>query len=375
MCYKKGLFMTKLLILSSDTGEGHNSVAAAIEKAAGSAGLLSRIRKPLEESSAINRSLGGFYNTLLRHKPGWMVWYFRLIEKTRPNEREFFYSKVRPFISRLVESENPDVLLSVHPMLNHFIQRFIKEERLSIPCYTFVTDPFPPFWRGWASPFVDRYFVPTDEALQALCAAGIPAWRIERTAMPVRPEFRPATEAEIREFRNAMNLDGAATILVNGGARGGGPLVKIYRTIRKVVPDSNILVVCGTNQKLRRDIDRLNHARTRTFGFVQDLHRYVRAADLIVTKPGALSTYEALACRIPVLLAGIGGLMPQESGCFQAARHYDFGFSAGTFEELEEALSEGPAEWNRRRDSIPQFYQFNSGDELIERIHSADVRA
>src|SRR5258708_6052760 len=80
-----------------------------------------------------------------------------------------------------------------HPMLNHLIQRSIKEERLPIPCYPFLTAPFPPFWRGWASPFVDRYFVPTDEALQALTAAGVPAWRIERVRMPVREGFRPAT--------------------------------------------------------------------------------------------------------------------------------------------------------------------------------------
>ena len=49
-------------------------------------------------------------------------------------------------------------------MLNHFIQRYIKEEQLDVPCYTLVTDPFPPFWRGWASPYVDGYFVASDEA-------------------------------------------------------------------------------------------------------------------------------------------------------------------------------------------------------------------
>lgn len=367
--------MTKLLILSSDTGEGHNSAAAAIQNAASSAGLHARIRKPLEESTAINRSLGNFYNTLLRHRPQWMVWYFRLIERARPNERDIFYSKVRQYIGRFIESETPDILLSVHPMLNHFIQRFIKEERLPIPCYTFLTDPFPPFWRGWASPFVDRYFVATDEALQALSAAGIPAWRIERVAMPVRPGFRPATMTEIQEFRNTFKLDGASTILINGGARGGGPLFGIYKTIRKSAPGSNILIVCGRNERLRWRIERLHDPRTRTFGFLDDLHRYVGASDLVVTKPGALSTYEALACRVPVLLAGMRGLMPQESGFFQAARHYDFGFSARTFEELEAAINEGPGEWNRKRDSLSQFYEYNSGEELIERIHPADVRA
>src|SRR5437867_4947697 len=164
--------MTKLLILSSDTGEGHNSAAAAVENAAGTAGLSVKIRKPLEESTRVNRSLANFYNTLLRHRPQWMGRYFRLINRVRPNEREFLYSKVRQYIRRFIESESPDILLSVHPMLNHFIQRFIKEEGLGIRCYTFLTDPFPPFWRGWTSPYIDRYFVPTDEALQALTACG-----------------------------------------------------------------------------------------------------------------------------------------------------------------------------------------------------------
>ena len=83
--------MTKLLILSSDTGEGHNSAAAAIASAAKSAGFISSIRKPLEESTNLNRSLAGFYNTLLRRRPQWMRLYFRLIDSIRPNERDFFY--------------------------------------------------------------------------------------------------------------------------------------------------------------------------------------------------------------------------------------------------------------------------------------------
>src|SRR5207244_5563293 len=338
MCYKRSRFMTKLLILSSDTGEGHNSAAAAVENAAGTAGLSVKIRKPLEESTKVNRSLANFYNTLLMHRPQWMGAYFRLIDSARPNERDFFYSKVRKYICRFMDSESPDIVLSVHPMLNHFIQRYIKEEHLRIPCYTFLTDPFPPFWRGWASPFVDRYFVPTDEALQALTAAGVPAWRIERVRMPVREGFRPPTTSEIQEVRKELDLDGACIILINGGARGGGPLYRIYETIRANAPNSNVMVVCGRNEKLRRHIEGLQDSRTRAFGYLRDLHRYVLASDLVVTKPGALSTYEALACRVPVLLAGICGLMPQESGFFRAVRRYDFGFAAATFEELARTI-------------------------------------
>jgi processive 1,2-diacylglycerol beta-glucosyltransferase len=367
--------MAKLLILSSDTGEGHNSAAAALELAASAAGLNVSIRKPLEESGKVNRSMGKLYNTLLARRPQWMHRYFWLIDHCRPNERDMFYTKAREFIGQFLESENPSSLLSVHPMLNHFVQRYIKEEGLSIPCFTFLTDPFPPFWHGWASPYVDRYFVPTDEALQALSAMGIPAWRIEKVPMPVRPQFLPSTSDEIGITRESLHLDGRSTILINGGARGGGPLWTVYNTVRQAAPDANILIICGHNTILRKRIDDLKNTRTKTFGFLSDIHRYVAAADLVLTKPGALSTYEALACGTPVLLLGVRGLMPQESGLFQAAVHYEFGYAASRLKEVKDVILRGPHEWNRLRGSISHFYLSSSGRELIERIQPLNARA
>ena len=365
--------MTQLLILSSDTGEGHNSAAAAIENAARSAGFQAKIRKPLEESSKVNRSLARLYNLLLMHRPQWMGGYFSIIDSVRPNERDYCYGKVRDYIARFLAAETPDIVLSVHPMLNHFIPRYIKEEAIGIPCFTFVTDPFPPFWRGWTSPYIDQYFVPTDEALQALTASGVPAWRIERVAMPVRSPFVPATMTDLQTFREALKLDDRSLILLNGGARGGGPLLQVYKTIRRADPESNILVVCGNNGRVRSRIERLRDSRTRTFGFLKDMHRYVSASDLVVTKPGALSTYEALACQVPVLLMGLRCLMPQESGLFEAAHHYDFGFGARTLAELERFIRKGPAEWSRKRESITQFFTPRPASEWIERMQPLHV--
>src|SRR5262245_28512202 len=134
--------MTNLLILSSNTGEGHNSAAAAIQHAACAAGINARLRKPLEDSGTLNRSFGSLYNILLTYRQQWIALYFGLIDQVRPNERDAFYAKVRPFIGRFIEGENPDIVFSVHPMLNHFIQRFIKEESRELPCFTLLTDPF-----------------------------------------------------------------------------------------------------------------------------------------------------------------------------------------------------------------------------------------
>lgn len=367
--------MTKLLILSANTGEGHNSAAKALETTAASTDTQVSVRRPLEDSGPFNQALAGLYNNLLARRPQWVHRYFWLVDRCRPNERNFLYGRCQRFIGRFLDSEKPDAVLSVHPMLNHFIQRFIKEERLGVPCYTFLTDPFPPFWQGWASSYVDSFFVPTSEALQALTAMGVAAWKIERVPMPVRPEFRPCTDADLRSFREELDLSGAGTILLNGGARGGGPLAAVYEAARRAAPQADILVVCGSNQALQHRIQSRQHPRTRTFGYVQDIHRFVSASDLVITKPGAMSTYEALACGVPVLLLGLRGLMPQESGLFQAAGRYDFGFAASSLEDIDEILRRGPAAWRQLRTSIAQFYVGTSGKELIERIQPNHVHA
>ena len=365
--------MTKLLILSSDTGEGHNSVASALEGTAKAAGLEVSVRKPAEDSGRFNRMLGRTYNAVLARRPEWMGRYFRLVEYSRPNERDFLYKFARRFIGDFLASERPDIVLSVHPMLNHFVQRFIKEQKRGIPCHTFLTDPFPPLWRGWASPYVDRYFVPTVEAQEALMGLAVPSSRIERVPMPVRPQFRPLATTERQSLRQEFRIDDSPAILINGGARGGGPLVAVYDAIRKGRPDAAVLMVCGLNDRLRARIERMNDPQTRTFGFVTDIQRYIGVADLVVTKPGGMATYETLACGVPLLLLGFGGLMPQESGTFLAASRYGFGHTARDLGELGSIAASGPALWDRFRNSQMQFYRTSSGQELIERIYPNHV--
>ncbi len=357
----------RLLILSSDTGEGHNSAAAALEAAGEDAGWRVSVRKPLEESTAANRIWAGLYNLLLTHRPGWMGLFSRTIDRLKPNEANLFYRRVEGYIARFLEAERPDVILSVHPMLNHMIPRSVAERGLNIRCLTFVTDPFPPFWEGWSSPYIDRYFVLSDEASRALEASGVSADRIERVAMPVRPGFRPHRQEEVDQLRSKLNITGE-TILVNGGARGGGPIRRIVLAVRGASPSANLLVVCGHNARLRRGLDRLRDSKVKTFGFVRDIHELIGAADLVMTKPGALSTYETLASAVPAVLTAIGGVMPQESGLFHAAESYGFGFPVTTFDELARVVGQGPMEWRKKREAIASFYRPGSAADIIGRI-------
>ena len=373
MCYRWLFVMTKLLILSSDTGEGHNSAARAIQSAAEAAGLPVSLRKPLEESSAANRSMAHLYNLFLTHRPSWVGGFLKTIDVVRPNEADVFYRMARRYIQRFIEAERPDVVLSVHPMLNHLIQRWVTERGLDIRCVTFVTDPFPPFWRGWSSPYIRDYFVLSDDAGDALEANGIDRDTIERVAMPIRAGFRPRSPDEVAAIRGRLGVDGP-TILVNGGARGGGPVFELVRTARRAAPDANVLVVCGHNRRVLERIKAIGDSRIMPFGFVKEIHDLVGASDLVVTKPGALATYETLASGVPVTLTAVGGLMPQESGLFKAASRYGFGFAVRTLEEFGDVLRQGLGGWRKKRDAIDSFYRPGSTLEIIERIQPSHVR-
>lgn len=364
--------MARLLILSSDTGEGHNSAARALEREGIDHGWTVRARKPLEESAALNRCLAQVYNWLLTHRPGWVGLFARTIDLFKPNEADFCYRRVRGYIRSFLESERPEAILSVHPMLNHLIQRWVSESRLGIPCYTFVTDPFPPFWKGWSSQYVDRYFVVSDLARTSLVQNGVAADRIERVSMPLRPGFRPRPPAEIARLRQRLGIEGEV-ILLNGGARGGGPLARLFLAVRDAAPRASVLVVCGTNLRLRHWLERLGDPRLRVFGFVEDIASLVGSADLVITKPGALSTYETLSSVVPAVLTSIGGIMPQESGLFQAARRHGFAFAVRTLDELRTVVRSGVTGWQAKQDAILDFYRPGSLPGVMDRIQFSNA--
>ena len=341
--------------------------ARAIEDTSGKAGWNVALRKPLEASAALNYSLAGLYNFLLTHRPGWVGVFAGTIDLVKPNEADFFYRQAHSYIQRFIEREKPQVILSVHPMLNHMIQRWVSEQDLGIRCYTLVTDPFPPFWKGWVSPYVDGYFVLTKDAAASLVRDGVASDRIELVSMPLRGGFRPRQPSEVSELRARLKIDGE-TIVINGGARGGGPLVRVTRTILKAAPQANVLVVCGHNDRVRKRLDQIGSRRLQTFGFTDDMPSLIGAADLVITKPGALSTYETLASSVPAVLTAIGGLMPQESGLFEAASRYGFGFAVRTLDELLAVVKQGVSRWRIKREAIARFYRPSLTPELIERI-------
>ncbi|MDQ3473908.1 MAG: hypothetical protein M3447_09245, partial [Acidobacteriota bacterium] len=169
----------KILIISSDTGGGHRSAAAAIvagvQKFFQGDSYAVRVVRAIEESYQGTKKLVKLYNWLLRNKQHWMKYLYWAVNRFRPETREFFYKRTVGYVSDLFERWCPHVVVSVHPLTQHAIARVLKELGLAdkIPLITVVTDPYYGFWRGWACDDVRLYLVASEEARQQLIDYGI----------------------------------------------------------------------------------------------------------------------------------------------------------------------------------------------------------
>jgi processive 1,2-diacylglycerol beta-glucosyltransferase len=179
---------------------------------------------------------------------------------------------------------------------------FAAEKRrgtITVPLIAVVTDFA--IHSYWVHKEVDLYCVASEEARRDLIRYGIDAARIVVTGIPISPKFLKPRRKE--QVRARLGLDTRrATALIMGGSQGMGPL---QETLHKL-EDLNLqcLVATGLNRELYRMLKKTHgrDKRMRIFGYTRRIHMLMEAADVLITKPGGLTTSEALAKNLPMVL-------------------------------------------------------------------------
>ena len=314
----------KILIISSDTGGGHRSAAQALVEGAnrfweGDSKVV-RVVKAVEESHHITAKLVNLYNWILRNKQHWMKYVYWGMNRFRPETREFFQKGCIGFCTEIFEKWCPHIVVSVHPMTQHIFARLLKELNLAdqIPLVTVVTDPCYGFWKGWACNDVTLYLVANDEARQQLIDYGIDAEKIKISGMPVHPKFHELGERDAQLAREAFGLDAEKfTVFVNAGWVGGGNIPQIFRELVRGELDVQAIFLAGKNEELKKEAEEL--AKTAKFlvkviGYSDEIEKMMQSANVMISKLGGLTTFEALACRLPIIADATTPPMPQEAG-------------------------------------------------------------
>src|SRR5215813_6045197 len=314
----------KILIISSDTGGGHRSAAAAIvagvQKFFEGESYAVRVVRAVEESHHITAKLVALYNWLLRNKQHWMKYFYWLMNRVRPETREFFHSRCIGYCKDIFERWCPHIVVSVHPLTQHIFARVLKDLGLakSIPLVTVVTDPCYGFWKGWACDDVQLYLVASPEAREQLIDYGISPDRIKVSGMPVHPKFSFPGEQAARAARKALGLDPEKfTVFVNAGWEGGGNIPAIFRELIHGGLDVQAIFLAGKNEELRATAESLAANApfpVKVIGYSDHVEQLMAAANVMISKLGGLTTFEALACRLPIIADAITDPMPQEMG-------------------------------------------------------------
>jgi processive 1,2-diacylglycerol beta-glucosyltransferase len=205
-------------------------------------------------------------------------------------------------LRRAIDDFAPDAIVCTHFLPAELLMREIAQERLSVPVFVQITDF--DLHRMWVIPRMTGFFAGNEEVAFRLRAHGIEAARIHVTGIPIMPAF--AEKHDRAACAAAFGFDPAKrTYLLMGGGAGLG-VAPLAKRLTAVDPDLQLVVLAGKN---RQALEELQAAAARQpgrlfpLGFTNEVPRLMAAADLVITKPGGLSTSECLAMGVPMLLS------------------------------------------------------------------------
>jgi processive 1,2-diacylglycerol beta-glucosyltransferase len=296
----------RVLILSAAVGGGHlraaEAVATALRQTVPSATV-----KDLDvlelTNAAFRRIYGRAYFDLANRAPHVLGYFYDLLDQPGRPGRASSGDRMRLAIERLnlrqfirfLQSEPWDLIINTHFLPAEIVAWLRKRGRLRVPQVTVTTD-FETH-RLWINQPCEHYFTATEEGARYLHHLGVPAGDVSITGIPIHPNFCEEKAVDACLARHGLAGD-RPVILQMAGGFGVGPIEQLYRALLEVEFPLDLVVVAGRNEKARA---RLRAApvparhRVHILGYTSDIDELLVAADLVVTKPGGLTTSETLA--------------------------------------------------------------------------------
>jgi len=299
----------KLLIIHASAGGGHRRAAEALAAAATGKGLTVGVRDMLDFTPALYRkTYADGYLKLVRMAPElWGYLYARSDRHAhRPVERRIrtLFNKLQAqSFHRFLASEKPDAVICTHFLPLEFIATMAPSRRRGLKLFGVVTD----FAAHalWYACGVDAYYVASEAAGRSLQRRGQPADSIVLSGIPVSPAFASSENQLAARRRLGYSPDMPVVLLLNGGY-GVGQALDLLRAFVANPVGCRLLVVAGRDPKLEvraRAIAEESALPINVFGFANNIHELMDAADLVISKPGGLTASEALAKGKPLVIS------------------------------------------------------------------------
>jgi processive 1,2-diacylglycerol beta-glucosyltransferase len=367
----------RILVLSASVGAGHLRAAQAVELALKEMTPQATVRN-LDVLSLTNRAFRHFYGKayldLVNRAPHVLGYFYDLLDRPRRKDSKRDRLRValeklnlRKFI-RFLQEETWDLVINTHFLPAEIIANLRRKGKWSVPQVTVTTD-FETH-RLWVNQPCDHYFTATGEGARYLQYWGVPEKDVTVTGIPIHPVFsKPKDRAAVRAN---LGLSGDRPVVLQlSGGFGVGPIAKLYRGLLAVQRPLDVVAVAGRNEKVKAELEGIAvepRHQARVLGFTDQIDEWMAAADLVVSKPGGLTTSETLARgAVMVIVNPIPG---------QEARNSDFLLENGAAVKVNniatlaykiESLLEDPRRLAQMRANVAGLARPRAAYDVVER--------
>lgn len=204
---------------------------------------------------------------------------------------------------KLLKETHPSVVVSTHPFAAAGMSRLKRYRFTKVPTVTVITDHTNHSY--WIHPLTDAYLVGSQFAGKTLLEVGVKEEIITVTGIPIKPIFSRSYDRDA--IRKKFGLSpGVPTVLIMGGGWG---LIdegeKLLRSLDQYPERLQIIFVCGHNHKLWNHLSRKKSQFKNLFmltQYIDYVDELMAISDVMITKPGGLTTSEAVALGVPMIL-------------------------------------------------------------------------
>lgn len=299
--------MKRVLILSVTAGQGHNATALAIGQCFEKRGCEYKI---LDTYKYLNKALGktvdkGYLLTVSKAKKPYKMIY-RSLEKRSSNAENSSISRLfnNVFSKRLynyIKSYAPDVILCTHVFTAMLLDIIKVKYQIPQKTYAIVTDfTMHPYWEECLH--LDYIITACEEMKPQALKKGFRSEQILSIGIPIQEKFLIPTDKETMLRELGLTSD-KPILLIMGGSMGYGKLDRTILSLDHIAMDIQIIVVCGNNKKAKETLEKISFGKkVVVLGFVDYVEKLMDISDCVVTKPGGLTTSEALAKHLPMVI-------------------------------------------------------------------------
>jgi processive 1,2-diacylglycerol beta-glucosyltransferase len=302
----------RVLILSASSGAGHVRAGQALEKAFRAQGQceVAHVDSLQYVSKLFHRIYDKAYIHMINRAPDLMGLLYQQTDKPWKHPRERLAMdrlNTAPMI-RMLKKVQPDLCVATHFLPAEILAWLIAKKKLRARHVIAVTDY--DVHASWLCRTVDRYYVAIQESAEYLTRIGVPREKLRVAGIPIDPLFE--SPADAAEARRALGLSASGfVVLLSAGGYGVGPVEQLVTDLVEVTMPWQIVAIAGKSEQLKKRLDLLaksagktpwGHPRLVAVGFTTQMDQYMAAADLLIGKAGGLTTSEALARALPMVL-------------------------------------------------------------------------